>query len=185
MAPEKALTTNAAYGARTAGARRDAQLIVDVLRATHNWSGLAGRDAVSKPIRELIWFVWEQPRLRQYASDNDLPLFRSKYPSWVPWSPGARRIHRQGMNERLVLEHVTPSRVIVQDLLARPPQTPAALIKILNKRLHYAVLSPEENQAISRARLGWKLVEGNPDPWARYHAAGLNRDSFRPIKVTP
>ena len=175
---------NAAYGARTADARRDATLILECLHATKRWSDECGTRAVSKPIRELLWFVWEKPRLARYADTHKLLMPKRKYPGWVPWSPGARKVYRRGLSEPLVLEHVTPSALIVQDLIARPPGSPAALIKILNDRLAYTVLTPEENQAITRAGHWTKLVDGDPDPWSRYRAAGLDLARFRSL-VTP
>lgn len=178
------LITNAAMSPRTPGAIRDARLILEVLQATSRWSGDAERPAVSKPIRELIWFVWEQPRLRRYAEANGLRLIASKYPSWVPWSSGARAVLKGRRSGHLVLEHLTPTRVIVQDLLARPPETPAALIKVLNQRLAHTVLSSDENRLITAAGYASKLVEGDPDPLARYRAAKLRLNHFKPIENT-
>ena len=175
---------NAAFGARTADSRRDATLILECLQATKRWSDESGQKPVAKPIRELIWFVWEKPRLARYADANDLLMPKRKYPGWVPWSPEARRIFNRGLAEQLVLEHVTPSGLIVQDLIAKPPASAAALIKTLNARLAYTVLAPEENQAITRAGYGNKLVDGDPDPWSRYRSAGLDLSRFRSL-VTP
>lgn len=176
---------NAAYGARTADARRDATLILECLHATKKWSDECGTKAVSKPIRELLWFVWEKPRLARYADKHKLPMLKRKYPGWVPWSPGALKVYKRGLSEPLVLEHVTPSSIIVQDLITRPPGSPAALIKILNARLAYTVLTPIENQAITLAGYGTKLVHGDPDPWSRYRAAGLDLTMFRSLATPP
>ncbi len=172
---------NPAYGPRTEGARLDAMLILDVLRATRAWVDESKKAAPTRPVRELIWSVWEKPRLRHYADEHRLAFHRSKYPSWVPWSPLARAIHADDPQARLVFEHLTPARVIVRDLIERVPATPAGLIKVLNARLGYAVIAPEDNRKIMEAGLAWKLVDGDPDPWARYRAVGLDPATFAPI----
>ena len=80
------------YAPRSKNAIADAGLILEVVRATAAWQLERDVPAVVKPIRELIWFVWEQPRLVELSRKYEVPLIRSKYPSWVPWSPAARLV---------------------------------------------------------------------------------------------
>jgi hypothetical protein len=51
------------YAPGSKNAIADAGLILEVVRATAAWQLERDVPAVVKPIRELIWFVWEQPRL--------------------------------------------------------------------------------------------------------------------------
>jgi len=152
----------------------DAELILSVVRATADWQQSTNLDAIVKPLRELIWAVWEWPRLPR-------PLVRGKYPASVPWSPGARRAFRADRTCRLVLEHVTPASVIVRDLIRQPPANRASLVRTLRRRLEHVVIAPEENRALSAAGVGWSLPKGSNDPWSRYELIGLRRESFRPL----
>ena len=97
--------------------RADVTLILAVVNATRTWEEQAGRTAPVKPLRELLWTVWEQPRLPR-------PVYRGKYPLSVPWTPAARAAYGDP-TARLSIEHVTPAAVLVRRLLAAPPSTNA------------------------------------------------------------
>lgn len=129
---------------------------------------------MSKPLRELLWFHWEFPRLPK-------PLVRNKYPRGVPWGPHAR--DQLGLDPRcpLVIDHVYPARLLVRRLLDDPPATPAALVRILKRDIRYVVLSREENRQLVAAKVGTKLPAGSNDPWDRYRMAGIELDNLRPL----
>lgn len=154
--------------------KTDAELILSVIRATADWQEATSLEGVVKPLRELIWAVWEAPRLPR-------PRVRGKYPFDVPWSKGARSALAEDPKCRLVLDHVTPASVIVRDLVRKPPANPASLVRTLRRRIEYAVLAPAENQMLVAARVGMHLVPGSTDPWDRYRVAGVNLRSFRPL----
>jgi hypothetical protein len=143
------------------------------LRAAVAWQEATGKPANVKPLRELIWFVWEQPRLQR-------PLYKSKYPLTVPWTPAARAAYAVG--GPVLLEHVLPAAVLVRRLLADPPGNPAALVRML-RSIEYVVIAPEDNQRLMKARVGSKLPPGSSEPWDRYQAAGIDRASLAPIEL--
>lgn len=151
---------------------RDAELILSVLQAAHAWERASARYLKVKPIRELIFWVWEDPRLPQ-------PLLRSKYPLTVPWTPVAQALYPNGAGE-VSLEHVTPAAVIVASLLDNPPPDPGALVEIL-QRIEYVVIAPEDNRRLKAAGVDSKLAPGSTDPWDRYRVAGLDPSTFAPI----
>ena len=153
--------------------RNDADLILAVVRATAEWEGDTQAIAVVKPIRELIWAVWEKPRLGDTV--------RSKYTVAVQWSRAARKSYRADPKPGLVLEHVTPMNLIVRDLLRKPPANVAALVRLLYRRIEYAVITPEENRRFSDARVAGKLAPGSSDGWDRYKVAKLDVDGFAPL----
>src|SRR4051812_29360366 len=90
--------------------RIDATLIASMLSATAAWEAATGRRMPRKPLREAVWFVWQQPRLPQ-------PLVRSKYPMTVPWTAAARAAYLDNPNCDLVIEHVEPIHVLLDRLL--------------------------------------------------------------------
>src|SRR4051812_16762181 len=122
--------------------KSDAELILSVIHATVEWQHKTGVPAVIKPLRELIWFVWEAPRL-------PTPRIRNKYPCEVPWSPAARRAIRPASRARLIIKHVLPMTLLVRKLLATPPAGSAALVRILKARLRYLVIAPADNQKLT------------------------------------
>ena len=117
--------------------------------------------------------MWEQPRLPR-------PLYRSKYPLSVPWTPAARAAYETG--GAVSLEHVLPAAVLVRRLIADPPANAAALVRIL-RCIEYVVIAPEDNRRLMDARVGSKLPPGSTDPWDRYRTAGLDLDTLAPIAV--
>lgn len=152
--------------------RADATLILAVVHATRSWQEATGRTAPVKPLRELLWTVWEQPRLPR-------PVHRGKYPLSVPWTPAARAAYDDPA-ARLSIEHVVPAAVFVRRLLAKPPKTTAALVRTLNT-ITYVVVAPEDNQRLVAAGVGAKLAPQSSDPLDRYRVAGLDPAQFAPL----
>src|SRR5262245_3546517 len=114
------------YPPRSGNARTDAELIRSVLLATIDWQRTRDQELVISPLRELIWCVWEIPRLREIAATPGKRLVDRKYPSWVPWSPSARAAYEEhGEKCRISLEHVMPAYIVVKELLRKPPATNA------------------------------------------------------------
>lgn len=153
--------------------RVDARLILASLHATAEWERATGRPSNIKPLRELIWFVWEQPRLPR-------PLYKSKYPLSVPWTPAARAAYE--VDGPVSLEHVMPAAVLVRRLIADPPGNAASLVRIL-RSIEYVVIAPDDNRRLMAARVGSKLPPGSSDPWDRYRKAGLDLATLTPIEV--
>ena len=88
--------------------------------------------------------MWEQPRLPR-------PLYRSKYPLSVPWTPAARAAYETG--GAVSLEHVLPAAVLVRRLIADPPANAAALVA--------GALSTGEMQSCTVQTL-WRRLVGRP-----------------------
>lgn len=154
--------------------RTDASLILSVVHATRTWQEETGRTAPVKPLRELLWTVWEQPRLPR-------PVHRGKYPLSVPWTPAARAAYADNPKAPLSIEHVVPASVFVRSLLASPPANNAALVRVLNA-ISYVVIAPEDNQLLNAAGVGAKLAPGSADPLDRYRLAGLDPSQFSPLQ---
>ena len=157
--------------------RNDAELVLAVVRATAEWEGDTQVIAVVKPIRELIWAVWEKPRLGETV--------RSIYPVAAPWSRAAREAYKADHKTPLVLDHVTPMNLIVRDLLRKPPVNVAALVRLLNRQVQHAVITPAENRRFSEHHLAGKRVQGSRDDWDRYRVAlGLKElKGFAPLNA--
>lgn len=152
--------------------RADAKLILATVHAMADWESVSGRPIPAKPPRELVWTVWEQPRLPR-------PVHRGKYPLAVPWSPAARRANADP-GARLVIDHVLPAAALARRLLDDPPGTPTALVRILNS-ITYLVIAPEDNQRLRAAGVGAKLAPNSSDPLDRYAHAGIDLSAFAPI----
>lgn len=148
-------------------------LIVTGCGSSHTWERASGRFLAIKPIRELIFAVWEAPRLPP-------PLLRSKYPLSAPWTPAARLLYSSGAS-KVSLEHVTPAAVMIGDLLDRPPPDVEALVQIL-QAIRYVVIAPDDDRKLNSAGVGSRLVPGSLDPWDRYRVAGLDPATFGPIE---
>lgn len=171
------------YPPRTKHARTDTRLILAVLTATATWQEERGENANVKPIRELIWFHWELPRLRDIRDGQGGRLVRGKYPAWVPWSPSARVAHDH--DGKIGLEHVHPANEIVRDLLSKAPANEAMLIRKLTRLLQYAVVTPADNERLRAAGVHHRVPGGSSSAWDRYRAAGLPLDEFRPLEPLP
>ena len=151
----------------------DLQLITSTVEALRRWEKATGRRARGKPLRETIWFYWQQPRL---AKDS----VRGKYPRSVPWSTAAREAHRTG-DGGLVIEHTQPMKVLVRSLLDDPPVDLVALRNRLDSGLSCVVITERESTALARAGVASSAVDDDDDPYARYRLAGLEPESFRPL----
>ncbi len=145
-----------------------------MLHAAATWQETSGRPPTIKPIRELMWFVWEQPRLPR-------PVHRGKYPLSVPWTPAARRAYEEP-GAPVSIEHVIPAAVLVRRLLQDPPGTTEALMDFLDE-IEYVVIAPEDNRLLNAAGVGSKFAPSSKDPWDCYRAAGLDPSTFVPVKI--
>ena len=79
---------------------------------------------------------------------------------------------------------MTPAAVLVRRLLAAPPSTNAAFVRVLNT-ITYVVVAAEDNQRLVAAGVGAKLAPGSADPLDRYRVAGLDPATFLPIEEAP
>lgn len=147
----------------------DAELILTMVRASAEWEQATGRAARVKPLRELMWFTWEQPRLPK-------PLYLSKYPLTAPWTPAAFARYEQRARG-LVIEHVTPASVLVRRLLEEPPAAAEDLMRLL-EQITYVVITDDDNRLLKAAGVDSSLAPGSDDPWDRYRVAGLKRSMF-------
>ena len=132
-------------------------------------------------LREALWFIWEKPRLPP-------PLVASKYPKPYPWSPGARTAYREHSGERpmggwgLVLEHLYPRELFVDELLKSEHVDTAAGIELLNRRLMAAVVTREEDRQLpTRAQSARSWDEYASDPWLRYRSTRIPLQDFKPL----
>ncbi len=154
-----------------------AELILTVVRATAQWQRVNDDRAVVKPLRQLIWWVWEGPRLPR-------PRVRGKYPYALSWSRNARRAVRLDPAAPLIIDHVTPINLVIHHLLLRPPLQPAGLVRTLNEKLNYVILAPEDNRKLTRRRVGNKLAPTSTNPWDRYKDAGISIARVSPAART-
>lgn len=134
---------------------------------------------VGRQARSLIQSIWEEPRLHGHRVARIRPVN-------IPWSPGARRMFFAGLhNGNLVLEHLTPMRLYVIDVMSRVesgeladgPAMLAYLRSTHETRPVFTVVSKNEDVAVSKAGFKECLPE-NGDPWSRYAAAGLAESDF-------
>jgi hypothetical protein len=157
----------------------DAALVADVAIALRRWEAAIGRQAVLRPLREAIWFVWERPRLPK-------PLVRGKYPEQVHWSAHARQLHLHGDSRReLVIEHAAPMRLLMRRLIDDTELTTHRCLEQLRAGGKWLVITREENTLLSAAGVADRMpdsVRFDPeDPWARHRHAGLDVDAFAPL----
>ena len=127
--------------------------------------------------------MWEAPRLPD-------PRLQGKYPLAYPWSPAARaRVEgtdwrRPPGGWRLVIEHLRPRTLLVMRALASAESlTSESLVDMLHHEISSAIVTKEEDERLTRARLGSTMPLGDDgsNPWARYIAAGLDVSDFDPI----
>ncbi|MGV0719042.1 hypothetical protein ABQE93_26945 [Mycolicibacterium sp. XJ662] len=132
--------------------------------------------------RQALWSFWELPRLPK-------PTKAGKYPLGYPWSPDARaaleanpKTLKGGLG--LVLEHVQPRNILIQNLIQRSEELDAGeLIRYLDCNLAAAVITKAEDDRLTSAGVGkGPLDENDPDPWARYRTAGLNPETFKVVE---
>jgi len=107
----------------------------------------------------------------------------------LPHSPKAIaatiQANRAGVPPKPVAEHVTLVGDLVEDLLSSlDTLTPASLSARLHAEHRFAIITGEEDQHLTAAGLEQAMPTGwqpGDDSWARYRAAGLDPDTFRPL----
>ena len=154
----------------------DGDLLTAMLHATSAWRARTGLTQPTKPLRELVWFTWQQPRLPK-------PLVRSKYPEQAPWTEAARLALAQDARARLVIEHVEPVSVVLTKLLALATAgalTPAMTCNELYAAGSFAVVTADEDKALTRAGVRGSAPHLD-DPWSRYRAAGIDVSRLAPL----
>lgn len=159
--------------------RVDAAVIVALAGALRDWEAVMGKPAALKPLREAVWFYWQEPRLPK-------PRVRGKYPKGFPWSAAARAAYEaDGERARLVIEHAQPMRLLLRQILESPRLEVDAVSSQLWTGLACVILTPEEDQLITRAGLATRMPEGwqeGGDLWARHRAAGLDPEGFETLE---
>jgi hypothetical protein len=150
----------------------DASFVGRVFAAAREWEQITGRPAPRKPLRELVWFVWQQPRLPR-------PLVRGKYPKAVPWTSAARDAYSLDKRCRLVIEHVEPINVLLERLLSLSLDSKTVASELQNA-MQMCVMTPEEDKRLSAAGLAY-AAHLSDEPWARYRAAGIDVEGLRPL----
>jgi hypothetical protein len=164
---------------RLASDEKDAEHLLAVIR------GLAAFTAqpadCDRVLREALWFLWEKPRLPR-------PLVVSKYPAVYPWSPAARATVAAGRGWRaggmgLVFEHLAPRALLRQEIIARVEAlTAESLAELLHSSITAAVITRDEDAAITRAGLSHRQPDEAAGPWSRYLAADLDVANFAPLE---
>ena len=147
----------------------DLRLILDVLRAHRAHQDESGRPMTVKVLRELIFSVWEAPRLPAGG----------KYSRDLPHSPQARARRLRGERGGLVFEHVHPINLVIRGLLANVPDDAAALRAVLEASADRVIITKEEDQQLVAAGVRSGLA-GTDDPWQRYASIGLAVTDFAP-----
>jgi hypothetical protein len=114
------------------------------------------------------------------------PRVRAKYPHDFPWTLSAKAAYRADPSCHLVIEHTEPLSLVMDDLLLLDHPEPVDIADLLHQRLSLAVvMTPEEHRLLTEAGLRQRMPEGwrpGDDPMARYRAAGLDPESFRPLR---
>jgi hypothetical protein len=135
--------------------------------------------------RQALWSFWELPRLPR-------PLIQNKYPPAYPWSGDARAVYEArevapSGGRGLVLEHLMPQNLLLDDLIQRSNKlTIHRLVRELSTRLIGTVVTKDEDRMLTAAGLAF-VAPPDADPidlWARYRAAGLNIQGFKPLSQT-
>ncbi|WP_326551472.1 hypothetical protein [Micromonospora sp. NBC_01813] len=153
----------------------DLRCLAALLDAHRQWEIETKSRASIKALREWLWFYWQVPRRPQ-------PLVRSKYPAPFPWSEEARLAIIADPNCALVMEHCEPVHLVIRDLLDHPLVDLNQLRELLHTRLACCVITKAEDAAINAAGFGTRMVPGaEHDRWARYRAAGIDPERFRPF----
>jgi hypothetical protein len=77
-----------------------------------------------------------------------------------------------------------PLNILIANLIEMSEQMDTGEpIDYLNHNLAAAVITKEENDRLTNAGLGAApLDQDHPDPWARYRTAGLDPETFKPLK---
>ncbi|MDQ3678207.1 MAG: hypothetical protein M3401_15660 [Actinomycetota bacterium] len=163
-----------------------AEAILLVLQASR---GVLARESPENPrrtgpvrlVREAMWFFWERPRLPR-------PLVASKYPKTYPWSPGAQAWYETHGGRRpqggwgLVIEHLYPRELVVNDLLTGEQRDPDAVVALLSTRVMAAIVTRQDDRLLparGKSPGTWSSYEA--DPWVRYRSK-LQLDGFAALE---
>lgn len=154
----------------------DASMILQLLRAMQRWERQTGERASRRPLREAMWFVWMEPRLPE-------DRVRGKYPVAYLWSKKARRAVARDPRCHLVIEHVRPVTLLIDELMASRSWDADSLGRTLKRNLSTAVvLTPEEDRMVTSAGFRQSMPNDHRgDALARYRAAGLDVEGFAPL----
>jgi hypothetical protein len=160
----------------------DARSIVAVARASRRAIARGSPRAGPKHlVREGIWSWWEAPRLPE--------ALQRKYPKSYPWSAGAQERFREKGPHRpvggwgLVIEHLYPRGMLVQDLLDDGDLDAERAAALLTARLMAAVVTEWENKQLPpRGQAGDTWDDYAADPWRRYRASPLDLSRFGPLQ---
>lgn len=165
----------------------DAEAVLTVSRAVRGVILRRGRFGARHLVREAVWDIWERPRLPGVLVD-------SKYPKSYPWSPSASTIylaangHRPSGGWGLVIEHLGPRGLVVQDLIDKAVDLdPPGLVDLLKERLQAAIVSREDDRALNAAGVTKSFPDGIDhltDQWCRYRHAALDVAAFGPLPVS-
>lgn len=175
--------------------RADAEAIYAIFTALQP---LASRRlaVVNRALREAIQKIWQEPRMPK----GKARIFSHNKPLDFPWSPNARDLyfgHQEdstlAITGQLVLEHVTPINILVNQLLAKVAEPGCTeeeffdLITEKHRQLSFVVLAREDDNALTRAGLkAAGVTEEGASEWARYEVAcGLTEEDFMGITSDP
>lgn len=164
----------------------EADAIYDISLGNVKLMKVSSKGTVVRQVRHLIEGVWQGPRLAGPTVGRIRPIN-------VPWSPGARDAYFNGeTNGTLRLEHMTPMKVYVGDLMERIGDGEIRdgddmldyLRSTHERSTVFSILSDAEDNLVSKAGFKSKLP-ADGDPWGRYEAGGLDRDSFMTLAEDP
>lgn len=151
---------------------------------------------VNRALREAIQKIWQEPRMPK-GKDR---AFSHNKPLDFPWSPKARDLYFRSKSDppvtikgQLVLEHVVPINILVNDLLAKVAEADCTEEKFLellreeHRQLSFVVLTKEDDNELTRAGLKAAGVnELGASAWARYEVGcGLKEDDFLAVTADP
>ncbi len=88
----------------------DAKVILALVSGMREWETVKGEKAPRKPLREALWYYWQEPRM-------PVPRVRGKHPFDYPWTSRARRRYVVDPSCRLVIDHAEPISLVIEDLL--------------------------------------------------------------------
>lgn len=128
-----------------------------------------GKQVSRKPLREAIWFWWNAPRF------GHLERVRSKYPLTLRWSPAAWAA-RADRTSQLVLEHVTPLNIHVDQLIAARGDEQAT--RAILHSIELVVITKGEDKLVTESKWAQKIPDNGTDGYQRYLASGLKPDTF-------
>lgn len=152
--------------------------LAGAVRAIVDVGDVLGPSLLSRVIKEVLWFRWEQQRLPR-------PLVDGKYPRSYPWSRAARQVYldsprRPGRAGMLVIEHVVPKRELLRRVIEQDfTDDTQGFVDVLQEGCAAVVITRDEDRQITTAGYGHVRPEG--DVWARYRASGIDLDGFAPL----